>query len=81
MILLSITTARGHSSSTINLDGLLYQSTTGQQIGVDLLNVEPLSSALLYKISRFIQRLLNQEIWRVTAIRDQHDIILNGRQN
>lgn len=40
--------------------------------------METFSSALLYEICRFIQRLLFQEIWRVTAIRYQHDIILNG---
>lgn len=41
--------------------------------------METFSSALFYEICRFIQRLLFQEIWSVTALRNQQDIILNGR--
>lgn len=60
------------------------KSTTGQTIewlnvlGVDLLNIETFSSALLDEICRFIQRLLDQQIWSVTAYRHQHDVILSG---
>lgn len=41
-----------------------------------ILNMEAFSSTLLDEICRFVNELLVQEVWNVSAIRNQQDVIL-----
>lgn len=41
-----------------------------------ILNMEAFSSTLLDEICRFVNELLVQEVWSVSAIRNQQDVIL-----
>lgn len=68
----SIFTARWHNFSRL----LLLLHTHKHNLCRYILNIEAFSSTLLYEICRFVSQLLVQEVWSVSAIRNQQDVIL-----